>query len=405
MNLYLIVATALVVLFARHNAHAVEVSGFVALDMRVFNENAVLPTQSPSFVDPSVFIQPELRQQLHGGADRITLVPFARYDSLDRRRSHWDIREVNWLHKGDGWNVQVGVGKVFWGVTESRHLIDIVNQTDEVENIRGEDKLGQPMVNLNVPTRYGNFNILYFPYFRERTFPGARGRLRFELPVDTDNARIHDGGNWHPDWAVRWSHTISSWDIGISYFSGISREPRLVPNSLVSPTALIPVYELINQVSVDVQGAVGKWLFKLEAMTRDVPGKRFTAAVAGFEYTESNIMGSSIDLGLLLEYLYDGREKFSRTALTNTLPTPFDNDIFVGMRLALNDEQDSQLLGGVTIDVETQATIASFKGSRRIGSNWKVELESLSFFSIPQTDILIGQSRDNFVQFRLIRFF
>lgn len=387
------------------NAYAVDLSGFAAMDLRTFTEQSGLPGQNPGVVDPSVFMQPEIRQEWRGGKDRVALVPFARYDGLDRRRSHWDIREVNWLHKGDGWNIRVGVGKVFWGVTESRHLIDIVNQTDEVESIRGEDKLGQPMVNLNIPTTYGNFTLLYLPYFRERTYPSARGRLRFELPVDTDNAQINRAGNWHPDWAVRWSHTFGRWDVGISYFSGISREPRLVPNSLVRTTALIPVYELINQVSVDAQGAVGKWLFKLEAMTRDVPGKRFAAAVAGFEYTESNVLGSSADLGFLLEYQYDGREKLSRTLLTNTLPTPNDNDIFSGLRLALNDEQDSQLLLGVTVDLKTQATIASFKVSRRVGDNWKVELDSLSFFNIPQTDILIGPSKDDYVQIRLIRFF
>jgi len=350
-------------------------------------------------------MQPEIRQEWSGGTDRMTLIPFGRYDSLDSHRSHWDLREANWLHQGDGWNIQAGVGKVFWGVTESRHLIDIVNQTDEVESIRGEDKLGQPMVNLNVATKFGNLNFLYLPYFRERTYPSAKGRLRFELPVDTDHAHIQHANNWHTDWAARWSHTFGRWDVGLAYFNGISREPRLVPNSLLRPTALVPVYELINQVSVDIQGAVGKWLLKLEAMTRDVPGDRFAAAVAGFEYTESGIWGSGADLGLLFEYQYDGREKFSRTMLTNTLPTPNNNDIFVGMRFGFNDEQNSQLLFGVTIDVDTRATVASVKGSRRVGDNWKVEVESLAFFNVPQTDILIGPSRDDYMQIRLIRFF
>jgi hypothetical protein len=162
---------------------------------------------------------------------------------------------------------------------------------------------------------------------------------------------------------------------------------------------------LINQVGVDIQGAVGKWLFKLEAMTRDVPGKRFAAAVAGLEYTESDIWGSGADLGLLLEYQYDGREKLSRTTLTNSLPTPNNNDIFAGLRLALNDEQNSQVLVGVTVDIDTRATITSIKGSRRFGDNWKVEVESLAFFHVPQSDILIGPSRDDYVQIRLIRFF
>lgn len=403
--MYIRLVVVVGILVVACNAYAIDLSGFAAMDLRMFTEQSGLPGQNPGVVDPSVFMQPEIRQEWSNGSHRATLIPFGRYDSLDSRRSHADLREANWLYKGNGWNIQAGVGKVFWGVTESRHLIDIVNQTDEVESIRGEDKLGQPMVNLNVSTRYGNLNLLYLPYFRERTYPSRKGRLRFELPVDTDQAQIQHANNWHPDWAVRWSHTFGRWDVGLAYFSGISREPRLVPNSLLRPTALIPVYELINQVSVDIQGAVGKWLLKLEAMTRDVPGKRFAAAVAGFEYTESSILGSSADLGLLLEYQYDGREKLSRTMLTNTLPTPNNNDIFAGLRFALNDEQNSQVLFGVTIDVDTRATVASFKGSRRIGDSWKIEVESLAFFHVPQTDILIGPSRDDYVQVRLIRFF
>ena len=403
--MYIRLVAVVGILVVACNAYAVDLSGFAAMDLRIFTEQSGLPGQNPGVVDPTVFMQPEIRQEWSNGSHRATLIPFGRYDSLDSRRSHADLREANWLYKGNGWNIQAGVGKVFWGVTESRHLIDIVNQTDEIESIRGEDKLGQPMVNLNVSTRYGNLNLLYLPYFRERTYPSGKGRLRFELPVDTDQAQIQHTSNWHPDWAVRWSHTFGRWDVGLAYFSGISREPRLVPNSLLRPTALIPVYELINQVSVDIQGAVGKWLLKLEAMTRDVPGKRFVAAVAGFEYTESSILGSSADLGLLLEYQYDGREKLSRTMLTNTLPTPNNNDIFAGIRFALNDEQNSQVLFGVTIDVDTRATVASFKGSRRVGDNWKIEVESLAFFHVPQTDILIGPSRDDYVQVRLIRFF
>lgn len=405
MNIRLVTVLVAGILVITCKAYAVELSGFAAVDVQTFTEPAGLSGQNPGAVGASVFAQPEIRQEWSSGTHRATVIPFGRYDSLDSRRSHADLREANWLYKGDGWNIQSGVGKVFWGVTESRHLIDIVNQTDEVESLRGEDKLGQPMVNLNVATGYGNLNLLYLPYFRERTYPSAKGRLRFELPVDTDHAQIQGANHWHPDWALRWSHTFGRWDIGISYFSGISREPRLVPNSFTRPTALIPVYELINQVGLDVQGAIGKWLFKLEAMTRDVPGQRFAAAVAGFEYTESSIFGSGADLGLLLEYQYDGREKLSRTTLTNTLPTPNNNDIFVGMRFALNDEQNSQILCGATIDVDTRATVTSFKGSRRVGDHWKVEVESLAFFHVPQTDILLGPSRGDYVLLRFIRFF
>jgi hypothetical protein len=390
-------------------AQTAEWSGYTALDTRLYAETAAFPGQNTSFAAPSIALQAEFRHEWNQGADRFTAIPFGRYDSLDGHRSHWDVRELNWLHQGNGWNVQAGVGKVFWGVAESRHLVDVINQTDFVENINAEEKLGQPMLNVNVPTAYGNFNVLYLPYFRERTFPSSNGRLRFSLPVDTDHPDRNGISHWHSDWAVRWSRTFGDWDVGIAHFSGVNREPRLVPyfakGNTAPPIALTPNYDLMNQTSLDVQGALGNWLLKLEAMTRSGYGNRFAAVVAGFEYTHYGVVGSSADLGLLLEYQYDGRDKFSTSKLANDLPTPFDNDVFLGTRLALNDEHNTQFLLGINIDINTQATMLGLEASRRLGDKWKIELESKLFKNIPDTDIISGMRKDDYVQIRFMRFF
>jgi len=71
-------------------------------------------------------------------------------DEHDDNRTHGDIRELSWIHVGSNWETRVGVRKVFWGVTEGRHLVDIINQTDAVDQVDGEEKLGQPMINLSV---------------------------------------------------------------------------------------------------------------------------------------------------------------------------------------------------------------------------------------------------------------
>ena len=55
--------------------------------------------------------------------------------------------------------MRVGVGKVFWGVTESRHLVDVVNQSDFVEDLDGEDKLCQPMLALTLKLVWGTFDL------------------------------------------------------------------------------------------------------------------------------------------------------------------------------------------------------------------------------------------------------
>lgn len=379
---------------------AADWSGFAAVDLRAFPDTPAFAGQSGMRVVPSVALQPEFRHEWNEGADRLTAIAFGRVDAADSNRSHVDVRELNWLHQGAGWSLRAGVGKVFWGVAESRHLVDIVNQTDLVENIDGEEKLGQPMLNLNIPTAYGNFTFLYLPYFRERTFPAPRARLRFSLPVDQDAPQFASGGRWHPDWAVRWSRTFGNWDVGIAHFMGMGREPRLVPRFDAGPipTALTPVYDLIHQTSLDAQASLGNWLLKLEAITRSGQGRRFAAVVAGFEYTHYGLFGSSADLGLLAEYHYDGRDR-------SAPPTPFNNDLYLGARWSLNDAHDSQVLAGVTTDLETGATMFNLSASRRLGEKWKVELESRMFQSIPPTDILTGYRRDDYVQVRVARFF
>ncbi|MDA7657788.1 hypothetical protein N8737_03705, partial [Verrucomicrobia bacterium] len=109
------------------------------------------------------------------------MTPFGRYDGADSERSHVDLREFHIQRIADQWEWRVGVSKVFWGVTESQHLVDVINQTDLVENVDGEDKLGQPMVNLSwISDQAGVIDLFYLPYFRERTFPGRGGAFTME---------------------------------------------------------------------------------------------------------------------------------------------------------------------------------------------------------------------------------
>ena len=99
---------------------------------------------------------------------------------MDSERTHFDIRELFGLWVFERWELGVGIRKVFWGVTESQHLVDIINQTDLVDSIDGEEKLGQPMVNVSIPHEWGTVDLFILPYFRERTFPGRDGTPQVE---------------------------------------------------------------------------------------------------------------------------------------------------------------------------------------------------------------------------------
>ncbi len=387
-----------------------ELSGFVGTDLRYYPEPAQFPDQDGYSVSPSLVLQPELRQRWNDDADRLTFVPFARLDADDDHRTHFDVRELNWFHTGGSWDLRVGVGKVFWGVVESRHLVNIINQNDGVEDIDEEDKLGQPMVNLNLSRDWGNLSVFILPGFRERTFPDREARLRGRFFVDPDRSEFESAAEeWHVDYAARWGHTIGDWDIGVAHFWGTSREPRLI-GRLDSPTdsepILIPRYDIIDQTSLDLQVTKGSWLWKLEAITRGGQGDRFGALVAGFEYTLYGLYETPADVGLLSEYLYDGRDPANRVEPPVAPVTIFDNDLFLGARFALNDTQSTELLLGATVDLDTQASVFIVEGSRRLGDAWLAEIEGRLFANVPRSDIgLGGLEDDGYIQLRLARFF
>jgi hypothetical protein len=379
-------------------AYDVRMSGFAGAELRGFVQDAQFQDQFNG-LQPSLVAQPELLVQHDNGSDRFSFIPFARLDGRDNRRSHVDVREAYWLHIGQDWELLAGINRVFWGVTEFRHLVDIVNQTDLVEDLDGEDKLGQPMIKLATQQAWGELSLFVLPWFREQTFPGKDGRLRFPLVTDGDAEYQSGDEHKHVDLALRYSHYVGAWDIGLSYFKGTSREARFLVNEDV--TRLLPYYDLINQVGTDIQYTHEGWLWKFEGLWRAQHGDHFMAAIGGFEYTLYQIRDSDADLGLLVEYSYDGRDGDPAEAP----PVIFDDDLFLGGRLTLNDVQDSELLAGFAIDRNDQSSQLSLEASRRLDNHWTSELEGRWFLSSGDNGVLSAFKKDSYLALRLSRYF
>ena len=160
----------------------------IGVEGRVFFTAPADPRQSGG--DVSLRLQPEFYAEWNDRSTSVTFTPFGRLDSADDERTHWDIREAYLRHRSGDFETRIGVRKVFWGATESAHLVDIINQTDGVENPDGEDKLGQPMLNL-AWTRAGHtVDLFVLPYFRERTFPGRHHQFSLAIKGRTAAVRL-----------------------------------------------------------------------------------------------------------------------------------------------------------------------------------------------------------------------
>ena len=376
-----------------------ELTGYSEIEWRGFPQSALHPNQFNGS-DFSLALEPEWVKETGSGKGLARFQPFFRWDARDEDRTHWDIREAYWQTSAGNWDLKFGVGKVFWGVAESQHLVDTINQTDAVEDIDGEDKLGQPMVQATwLSHSMGVFDFFYLPYFRERTFPGREGRLRFEPRFHQNRASYESGlKRWHPDMAVRWSHVIGAFDIGLHYFHGTSRDPlpevRQTPSGNVS---LTPFYPLMHQAGLDVQWTQDAWLWKLEAIKRQGKGQSFEALVGGFEYTWTGAFSSASDLGILLEYHFDSR--------WNRALTPFNHDLFGGLRWALNDPSDTTLLAGVFWDHVHHASAFRVECQRRLGDRYTLALNGQWFTENDPQDMAFAFRNDHFLSLELRRWF
>lgn len=375
-----------------------EITGFVEPELRVFLREGTRPEQD-WLVNASVATEITFEFFWDDGDQSVVVTPFGRLDQRDSNRTHIDLREAKYaLVRGD-WEVRFGVDKVFWGVTEAVHVIDIINQTDLVENVDGEDKLGQPMLLVTTAQSFGTFDAFFLPFFRERTFQDTDGRPGTDFPIDVDSPLFESSAEeWHPDFAFRYSNTFDVWDVGVSYFQGTSREPIFLPrlNAAFEPV-LVPFYAQIKQGSLDVQATIDAWLLKFEGYWRRQLGEDFGTFGSGFEYTFYGVFETPGDIGLVGEYYFDSRGGSSQN--------PFANDVFAAVRWTANDAGSTAILAGSNIDLDTQAFSFSFEGERRIGDDYMVSLEGRFFFNIPASDPLRSFLDDDFLQLRVARFF
>ena len=413
-----------------------ELSGSLGFEMRAFAGDPAFPGQEADNFSVSVFAEPEWYGEWDDGDQSILFTPFVRGDSDDGRRTHADIRELRYLFVGSGWELRAGIAKVFWGVTESIHLVDVINQDDAVEDVDGEDKLGQPMLQLTWLPDAGTLQLFVLPGFRERTFPGRRGRLRPSLVIDDDDVGYEaNWGQGHVDFAGRWSMMFDQWDVGISHFYGTGRDPRFrvrvdgdAPVTAADATTrlrLAPLYDLVNQTGVDVQYTGDNALWKLEAIGRAGQGSYRAAAAAGVEYTFYAVLGTEGDLGVLSEFLYDSfaapdvpsfaqlppggvpaaaLRADPRLAI-EAPPSPFEHDVFAGFRWTRNDVQSTELLAGAIVDVKDGSRFWTVEASRRLGDRFKLSLDVRWFDGFASDSFFHSIIDDDFVQLQIARYF
>jgi len=400
----------LLILFLLPTTAFAGMAGYIAVEGRGYTQHPLyeFDAQGKKLQEPhdgAFIFAPEYYKEFSDGS-QFVFSPYYMEDTGHDERDHADIRELYYHKVWDTVELSIGAKKIFWGVTESQHVVDIINQTDTLSSFDTEDKLGQPMVHLSktisLDKNLGTLDFYLMPYFRQRDFPGTDGRLRDATIINTDEPIYEsDKEEEHVDYAVRYSNYIGAVDFSISHFDGTSRDAGIT----LSGADFVPYYPQINQTGATLQIMLGEWIWKAEGMHRNGRNMSYEVATAGFEYTFTGIFGSKADLGTLIEYHYDSRGK-TMPAPTwyptpeMTTPNPFEDDLMGGFRLALNDLGSTEILSGIVVSLKDShekdpAKMYFIEASRRLNDNLRFSLEARFFQDQPKDDILYFLRKDD----------
>jgi len=404
-----------------------------------------------------VALRPTLFAEWNDRQTRLEAELFYRHDSLDDARSHGDVRSLYLQHFARDWDVLAGFARVNWGVTESRKLVDVVNQSDFVEDLASDDKLGQAMIALSWRTAPGTLDVYLLPYARARTFPGPRGQPRVGFDFAPEEARYESSaGQERVDLAARWRMRFGALDVNLSVFDGTARDPDILPclrrgspfegtdarancdliaavppprqplpdvvftllqglglvpddaalmeqfiaeqtPGVLANLVLVPSYPLQRQLGLEAQYITGPWALKLEALARERAGVRSNAVVAGVEYTTADPFGRGWDVTALAEVLYDDR----RTLINSRS----DHDLFLGTRLSVNDIAGSLIEAGLFVDRAGNDHAMQVEAGRRLGNAWRVAVTARHFERVPREPFITFLRDESMARISLTRFF
>jgi hypothetical protein len=100
----------------------------------------------------------------------------------------------------------------------------------------------------------------------------------------------------------------------------------------------------------------------------------------------------------LLEYQHDDRGPLEPATIA-------DNDAFAGVRLALNDTQDTTMLAGIGRDIRTGETFLNLEAERRLGQDYVLELRARAFAGAEPGDLTHAFADDSYLQVQISRYF
>ncbi len=331
----------------------------------------------------------DYNDQINRNTD-INVSIFGRYHPEADNAYQGDVRELKLSYYAAQLEISGGMLMERWGVLEAFSPVDILNPRDRIEDFQGDVKLGIPGGNLSWLLDDGRVDIWLLPYSREERLAEGKDRFRTSAFAVSD-AAFEKGQNTLSS-AMRISQMSASVEFSLSYYNGHARSPYFTPNldGVGNVITLQSNYARIEQAGFELLWVRGQSLVKLESVYRSTAADDFTGLGIGLEREFPRIGSTRNALTLYGEYYYDGRKSGRSSPLT-----PFQNDIFLGLRLALNNLSSTEYELRFTHDLDYDSTFWELLAKTRIQRQWFIEVNLYQFVHVDNDPALKSFAADS----------
>jgi len=295
------------------------------------------------------------------------------YDKEDENRRYVDVNDLYYKHDFENSDLLVGRNTRFWGAMEFYNHTDVFNTKDWLDNPFDYD------------AKIGSNNVAYTYYFDNSDLAviakigEARQRVQDTksvnnfLPANYDDTLVTQKDENRPSLFVKYTGSAEEvqLDYALIYQNGYDEQRYLAPVGVSLQQHAYLVDKLMGYATY----VEGETIYKTElAYTKsdDEKVSDYAQLSAGVEHTFYGVIGKS-DVGLLAEY-YRYEEEDDAKLGAKAFGNLFDNDVSLGFRVTLNDSADSDILGGLSVDQNTQEKLFLVEYNTRLDNKYKLGL-------------------------------
>lgn len=378
--------------FAATHTHALEASfdsnTDAAIGYRYFSSDSEIEKNSSAEYLYSYYSKIDSKFDAELANLSLDLRLFYNWDLEDEERRYYDLREARLNYSSGRWQFEAGNAVVFWGVSETINIVNVINQADLKESVDGKEKMGQGMLVSRYSGNINSFSIYYLPSFEPLDYPE---RPSPTIKILQDQPRFEKNAD-EGEWAARWVGAFDFGDVGLSYFNGIRRDPLLVRSG--ESAALIPLYVKSEHMALDSVLFWSDAIVKTELLLGKEQEEDFFAYNLGFEYPTFPSFSWWQDAAWIAEFVFDSRDEKSGSM--------GQKDIFLGGRFNMGDlsQYELRIISGLDLDHYSKYLDFSFRHRLTDYIQWSAKI--IQFMDVGDEDYRIKLVEDeDFIELEL----